>query len=66
MNIIWGQSIKDYDCPDENWIYKTRINNHSVIVIDYYHPANQYPDLLNYYGLMNIYQLALKRNYNED
>ena len=41
------------------------INNHSVIVIDYYHPANQFPDLLNYYGLMNIYQLALRRKDNE-
>lgn len=60
MNIIFGQNIKDYDNPDDNWLYHMKINNHNVMVIDYYHPANQYPDLMNYYGLMNIYQLGLK------
>ena len=55
-----GTEIKDYDHPNENWFYKTRLNDHDVIVLDYYHPANQYPDLLNYYGLLGIYQQALK------
>lgn len=45
---------------NENYFYYMTINNHDVLVIDYWHPANQYPDLLNYYGLMSIYQLALK------
>ena len=45
---------------NENLYYHMTLNGHDVIVIDYWHPANQYPDLLNYYGLMNIYQLALK------
>lgn len=31
-----------------------------VIIINYYHPANRYPDILNYYGLLAIYQQALK------
>lgn len=66
LNIVFRQKIKDYHNPDDNWIYCMTINNHSVIVIDYYHPANQYPDLMNYYGLMNIYQLALKRKENAE
>lgn len=40
LNIIFRQNIKNYHNPDENWIYSMEINNHSVIVIDYYHPAN--------------------------
>lgn len=63
LNIIMGKEIKDYKHPNENWFYRTKLNdsdNHEVIVLDYYHPANQYPDLLNYYGLLGIYQQALK------
>ena len=37
------------------WVY--RWNN--TVVVDYYHPANQFPTLLNYYGLMAIYQKSL-------
>ncbi len=60
LNIIMGKKIKDYDYPNENWFYRTSINGHDVVVLDYYHPANQFPDLLNYYGLMGIYQKALQ------
>ena len=60
LNIIMGTEIKDYDSPNENWFYSTQLNDHDVIVLDYYHPANQYPDLLKYYGLLGIYQQALK------
>lgn len=62
LNIIMGAEIKDYDNPNENWFYSAQLNDHDVIVLDYYHPANQYPDLLNYYGLLGIYQQALKNN----
>lgn len=31
------------------------------IIIDYYHPANQYPTMLNYYTVCSLYQQALKR-----
>ena len=31
------------------------------IIIDYYHPANQYPAILNYYTVCSLYQQALKR-----
>lgn len=30
------------------------------IIIDYYHPANQYPAMLNYYTICSLYQQALK------
>lgn len=34
-----------------------------VLVLDYYHPAARYPEILSYYGLVNIYQQALvKKN----
>ena len=33
----------------------------SQIIIDYYHPANQYPSVLNYYTICGLYQQALKR-----
>lgn len=29
------------------------------LVINYYHPANQYPRVLNYYGIVGIYHHAL-------
>lgn len=36
-----------------------------MIIIDYYHPANQYPNFVNYYAIAGIYQQALKeRNIN--
>lgn len=34
------------------------IDNH--IIVDFYHPANQYPSILNYYSICGIYQQALK------
>lgn len=64
LNIIMigneKNGIKDYSCPNQNWFYTFKLNGHDVIAIDYYHPSNQFPDLLNYYALMHIYQLALK------
>lgn len=31
------------------------------IIIDYYHPANHYPAMLNYYTVCSLYQQALKK-----
>lgn len=45
---------------NDNFIYDISLNGHDVIVLDYWHPANYYPDLMNYYGLVNIYYQALK------
>lgn len=39
--------------------YHFEINGHDAIILDYWHPANMYPDIMNYYGLMGIYQQAL-------
>ena len=58
LNIIMKKDIKEV--YNDNWFYWIELNHHPILVIDYYHPANHYPDLLNYYGLMNIYQQALK------
>ena len=30
------------------------------IILDFYHPANQYPSILNYYTICGLYQQALK------
>lgn len=45
----------------DNWYYWLNIENlGTVLALDYYHPAAQYPALLTYYGITNIYQQALK------
>lgn len=59
---ILGVSIKKV--WNKNLYYYTEINGEKVIVIDYYHPANRYPDIMNYYALTNIYQLALREMEN--
>lgn len=30
------------------------------IILDFYHPSNQYPSVLNYYAICGLYQQALK------
>lgn len=55
---MWDTLKDDMHCkielPDEN---KQRI------FIAYYHPANRYPKILNYYGIANVYKHAIE---NED
>lgn len=47
---------------NENWFYYSdALGGKERLFIDYYHPANRYPALLNYYGIVGIYQQALKR-----
>ena len=46
---------------NEELFYFLNLEGRDVIVIDYWHPANQFPDIMNYYGLIGIYQQALKR-----
>lgn len=44
----------------DNWYYWLKLDGlGTVLVLDYYHPAVQYPSLLTYYGVANIYQQAL-------
>lgn len=63
LNIIMGQEIKNYNHPEQNLYYSLKLGKcdkkHNVIVLDYWHPSNYYPDIMNYYGLMSIYQQAL-------
>ena len=42
--------------PSSHWYY---IDQYNRVHIDYFHPANRYPALLQYYGLMSIYQKSL-------
>lgn len=45
---------------NDNWYYYTDIIGRRRLYIDYYHPSNRFPSLLNFYGLVGIYQQALK------
>ncbi len=49
----------DISEKSENWYYYREIFGKERLFLDYYHPANHWSDLLNYYGLMGIYQQAL-------
>ena len=48
----------NYEKRNSQLFYYTYINGHEVIVIDFYHPANQYPKIMNYLTLCSIYQRA--------
>lgn len=54
---ILGYDIKAVN--NNHLYYFVELNGHGVMVLDYWHPANQFPDIMNYYGLMNVYQQAL-------
>ena len=45
---------------NENLYYTIRLSQRDVLVLDYWYPANQYPDIMNYYRLMAVYQMALR------
>ncbi len=47
------------DEKSDNWYYFLNIFGKKRLFIDYYHPANRWSDLLNYYGILSIYQQAL-------
>lgn len=48
----------EYSC--DNWYYWQELEGvGKVLILDYYHFSAQYPELLTYYGLTNIYQQAL-------
>lgn len=60
LNLLYDNQIRTKEFYCDNWYYFTDvIGGKDRLVIDYYHPANHYPALLNYYGLINIYQQAL-------
>jgi hypothetical protein len=56
---VLGNEPLNNSTRNDNWYYDLDICGTSALVIDYYHPANRYPELMNYYGLLGIYQQAL-------
>lgn len=61
-NIVFKNEIEEVGQHNANWYYFAKVNGRVRLFIDYYHPANRFPDLLNYYGLVNIYQQAIIEN----
>lgn len=58
--IVYDEKIRPKGIWCDNWFYYTDIiSDNKTLVIDYYHPANHYPALVNYYAITNIYQQAL-------
>lgn len=58
LDFLFDRTLKSETC--DNWYYfNSFLGNKKRLIIDYYHPANRYPALLNYYGVVNIYQQAL-------
>ena len=47
-----------------NWYYYEKIGNKEYLILDYYHPSNNYHNFMNYYGLMCSYQQAIKSKLN--
>lgn len=67
IRLLYGASIdrKGKVAPDGQLNYEFMQKNGFTIVgdqiiIDYYHPANQYPAIMNYYTVCSLYQQALK------
>ncbi len=57
--IVFGKEPLNGSQTNDNWFYYMNLDGKERLYIDYYHPANQWPDLVNYYAVMNIYQQAL-------
>ena len=57
LDQIMGERVREPQ--NDNLFYHITLKGHDVLVLDYWHPANHYPDIMNYYGLMGIYQQAL-------
>lgn len=57
LNTIMGYNVKEKE--NNNLYYHIKLNEHDVLVLDYWHPSNQFPKMMNYYCLANIYQQAL-------
>ena len=71
LRIIYGASYNEKkNCVDDNGeikysdkgyvIFTNKNTNKRIIVVAYYHPANQFPSKVNFYALCAFYQQALK------
>ena len=56
LKIILGGDLKN----ENTWADKIAFWK-GALVIDYYHPACQYPNVVNYYALSAICNIALKQ-----
>lgn len=66
LNRVYDNEIRPEGMWCDNWFYYTGlISEKKTLIIDYYHPANHYPSLVNYYAITNIYQQALLKPYWE-
>lgn len=60
LNHVYSEQLRPDGVHCDNWFYYTNIiTGGRTLIIDYYHPANHYPALLNYYAVASIYQQAL-------
>ncbi len=61
LNDVYGGKISGGKKCD-NWFYFTDIiTGGKTTVIDFYHPANHYPPLFNFYALASIYRESLNQ-----
>ncbi|MCR4937570.1 MAG: hypothetical protein K5987_05380 [Lachnospiraceae bacterium] len=56
---VFEQKIIASSSGKDNWYYFLNLDGKERLYIDMYHPANRWPDLMNYYTVTNIYQQAL-------
>lgn len=67
LRFLYGAALTDNGKVSEDGTIPYRFmreNGYAVvgnqIILDFYHPANQYPSILNYYTICSLYQQALK------
>ncbi|SKB93227.1 hypothetical protein SAMN06296386_109113 [Lachnospiraceae bacterium] len=63
--VVFGNKPLGGASTCDNWYYYKNLDGKERLYIDYYHPANRWPDLLNYYAVINIYQQALLSKISE-
>ncbi len=63
LNSVLNSPFNKSKAYCDNWYYR---DTRGRIFLDYYHPANHYPALMNYYGLTAIYQQALLNSAMKD
>lgn len=63
LEMIIGENFRKP--RNDNLFYRIELKGHSVLVLDFWHPANHYPDIMNYYGFLGIYQNSLKTKCNK-
>lgn len=59
LETVFGESRRDDSTRSDNWYYYLNLDGKERLFLDVYHPANLWPDLMNYYTVTGIYQQAL-------